>query len=169
MCQDWQLQISCHYNGHLFFLETNMIIQIIPPPPRFSIRSVNLRSEWPYRVEVPLRTSHMSHLKASAEFLYVHTEQSQVPSSMPALDRFNLHRINETNRELQVYIITRIMFNLVKKMQPVHGFVFRLKFTPGSLKSLSPLYYMHTLQCTHSAVSIHIHTASMYIFLRYTV
>jgi len=43
-----------------------------------------------YRVDVPLRTSHMAHLKASAEFLYVHTEQSHMPSS--AFDRFALQK-----------------------------------------------------------------------------
>lgn len=34
-----------------------------------------------HRVEVPLRTSHIRHLKASALFLKVHTLQSQYPSS----------------------------------------------------------------------------------------
>ena len=34
-----------------------------------------------YLVEVPFRTSHMEHLKASGWFLKVQTEQSHVPSS----------------------------------------------------------------------------------------
>lgn len=42
-------------------------------------------------VDVPLRTSHMSHLKASGVFLYVHTEQSQKPSdSFDTRARFDL-------------------------------------------------------------------------------
>jgi len=35
-----------------------------------------------YRVEVPFLTSHIPHLNASGEFLYVQTEQSQMPSSI---------------------------------------------------------------------------------------
>lgn len=34
-----------------------------------------------YLVDVPFLTSHIMHLKASAVFLYVHTLQSQNPSS----------------------------------------------------------------------------------------
>ena len=49
-----------------------------------------------FRVEVPFRTSHMAHLKASGLFLNVQTLQSQVSSSCPpplAELRFLLFRI----------------------------------------------------------------------------
>ena len=45
-----------------------------------------------FRVEVPFRTSHMAHLKASGLFLKVQTLQSHAPSSAPPFElRFLLY------------------------------------------------------------------------------
>ena len=41
----------------------------------------NAQYKTQYLVDVPFLTSHISHLKASEGFLYVHTEQSHDPSS----------------------------------------------------------------------------------------
>ena len=49
-------------------------------------------SSFTHLVEVPLRTSHMSHLKASGGFLNVQTEQSQKPSVSDTLLRFDLQQ-----------------------------------------------------------------------------
>lgn len=49
-----------------------------------------------HRVDVPLRTSHIRHLKASALFLKVHTLQSQYPSSDDGFGcRFGLKKRGE--------------------------------------------------------------------------
>ena len=56
-----------------------------------------------YRVDVPLRTSHISHLKASWELRKVHTEQSQAPSSRDLLVRFLLQR----SKKIQLNILEK--------------------------------------------------------------
>lgn len=43
-----------------------------------------------YRVAVPLRESHISHRNATQGFLYVHNEQSHVPSLTTIRDRLVL-------------------------------------------------------------------------------
>ena len=61
---------------------------------------MNSSDDLTYRVDVPLRTSHISHLKASGEFLYVHTEQSQNPSSQCLARRLDLkNKINTSSTQ----------------------------------------------------------------------
>ena len=58
-----------------------------PPGMLFFLMSVT------YLVDVPFRTSHISHLNASGGFLNVQTEQSQKPSVSATLARFDLKEI----------------------------------------------------------------------------
>jgi len=46
--------------------------------------------DFSYRVAVPFRESHISHRNATHGFLYVHNEQSHVPSLTTTRGRFAL-------------------------------------------------------------------------------
>lgn len=94
------LLLSTFFNRGLAFLLLFFLIDVSFSLFSFSVRSffsffdcmggtnccvtcceTNCETGLGFRVEVPLRTSHIRHLKASALFLKVHTLQSQYPSS----------------------------------------------------------------------------------------